>query len=218
VTFILAEDAALKTYLAGMTVSDEKNPSRPVKIWFGYPDLEVRTQDYPFVVIELINARPAYDRMHSGVFTDVDLQGTVAPTVFATSGTTAIYNTYTYEVPVPYDLIYQLTTYCRHPLHDRAVMLQMHQKFPAQRGHLKVANQLGTQYAYRHMFLDGFIKREMADVETSGSRRLMSNVYTVRVLSEMTPSVVSSAAGAVLSVAIDKTPLQYPVPTGITSV
>jgi hypothetical protein len=217
-TFVISEDTALKTYLAGMTVSDEKNPTRPVKVWFGYPDIELRTQEFPFVVIELIGVRPAYDRMHSGVFTDVDMQGTVAPSIFATAGTTTVYNTYTYEIPVPYDLLYQLTTYSRHPLHDRALILQMHQKFPSRRGFLKVPNQLGTQNAYRHMFLEGFNRREIADVETSGSRRLLTNVYTIRVMSEMTPSVVASATGAVLNAAVNKTPLQYSVPQGKQSI
>jgi len=50
-TFALAEDAAIKTYLSGMTVSDEKSASRPVGVWFGYPDVELRQQIFPFVTI-----------------------------------------------------------------------------------------------------------------------------------------------------------------------
>ncbi|MEI7999475.1 MAG: hypothetical protein WCH62_08230, partial [Candidatus Omnitrophota bacterium] len=49
-TFILAEDAAIKNYLQGLTVSDEKAPTRPVKVWFGYPDIEVTTQTYPYII------------------------------------------------------------------------------------------------------------------------------------------------------------------------
>lgn len=38
--FILNEDEALKTALTGITVADDANPTRPVGVWFGQPDLE----------------------------------------------------------------------------------------------------------------------------------------------------------------------------------
>ena len=56
--FIIAEDLALKTLLSGITVSDDSNASRPVKAWFGYPDVEVRDQTFPFITIDLIDIMP----------------------------------------------------------------------------------------------------------------------------------------------------------------
>ena len=41
-SFVFAEDKALKTLLQGITVSDLKSAPRPVKVWFGYPDVELR--------------------------------------------------------------------------------------------------------------------------------------------------------------------------------
>jgi hypothetical protein len=174
--FIVAEDLAIKTLLGGMTVSDEKNPTRQVKVWFGYPDVEIRTQDFPFVTIDLIDIVPANERQTQGRFSDNDNRGTQAP-----NGS----RVYTYDVPVAYDLIYQITSHARHPRHDRAIMLQLMRKFPSKFGYLVVPNELGTENSRRHMFLDGFAKRDAVDSET-GNRRLLRNVLTVRVISEMT--------------------------------
>jgi hypothetical protein len=174
--FIVAEDLAIKTLLGGMTVSDEKNPTRQVKVWFGYPDVEIRTQDFPFVTIDLIDIVPANERQTQGRFSDDDNQGTQAPVAN---------RVYTYDVPVAYDLIYQITSHARHPRHDRAIMLQLMRKFPSKFGYLVVPNELGTENSRRHMFLDGFAKRDAVDSET-GNRRLLRNVLTIRVISEMT--------------------------------
>jgi hypothetical protein len=183
--FIVAEDLALKTHLAGLTVADEKNATRPVKIWFGYPDVEVRAQEFPFITIDLIDILPANDRQHSGVLYDSDYNGTIAPA----SGIS-----YKYDIPVAYDLIYQVTSYARHPRHDRAIMYQLLNKFPSKFGKLAVPNQLGTQTGYRSMFLDGFVKRDAVESET-GNRRLLRNALSVRVVSEMSPLIVDAVLG-----------------------
>ena len=190
-TFILAEDAALKTHLQSMTVSDEKSNSRPVKVWFGYPDIEITTQTYPYVTIELMDIRASKERQSSGIFYDSDNRGTVAPVAGVS---------YRYSVPLPYDLTYQVTSYARHPRHDRAIIFQMHQKFPSQYGTLQVPNDLNTQTAKRHMFLDSFLKRDMIEE----GRRLFRNAYTVRVVSEMTPSSANNALSTVQTVKINR--------------
>lgn len=179
--FIVAEDLALKTHLAGITVSDEKSAARQVKVWFGYPDVEARAQEFPFITIDLIDIVPANERQQQGRFSDTDNRGTQTPVANST---------YTYDVPVAYDLIYQVTSYTRHPRHDRAVMYQLMNKFPSKYGKLAVPNELGTETSYRSMFLDGFAKRDSVEGET-GNRRLLSNVWTLRVISEM------SAAAAI---------------------
>jgi hypothetical protein len=192
--FIIAEDLALKTHLAGLTVSDEKNAARPVKIWFGYPDVEVRAQEFPFITIDLIDIVPANDRQHSGVMYDIDNNGTRTPDDFM----------YKYDIPVAYDLIYQVTSYARHPRHDRALMFQLLNKFPSKFGKLAVPNQLGTETGYRSMFLDGFVKRDAVEGET-GNRRLLRNALSVRVVSEMSPTLVN-ARTTVSEVFVDTDP------------
>ena len=174
-----------------MTVSDEKSNSRPVKVWFGYPDIEITTQTYPYVTIELMDIRASKERQSSGIFYDSDNRGTVAPVAGVS---------YRYSVPLPYDLTYQVTSYARHPRHDRAIIFQMHQKFPSQYGTLQVPNDLNTQTAKRHMFLDSFLKRDMIEE----GRRLFRNAYTVRVVSEMTPSSANNALSTVQTVKINR--------------
>jgi hypothetical protein len=191
--FIIAEDLALKTLCQGMVVSDDAVSPRNVRVWFGYPDVEIRDQGFPFITIDLIDIIPANNRQHSGIQYDSDYNGTITP----------VPDTYySYTIPVAYDLIYQVTSYARHPRHDRAIMYQMLNKFPSKYGKLPVPNQLGTETAYRSMFLDGFVKRDTVDSET-GNRRLLRNTFTVRVVSEMSPETAANLIPSVQTVNID---------------
>jgi hypothetical protein len=211
-TFILAEDAALKTYLGGLTVSDEKSATRSVGVWFGYPDVEIRAQNFPFITIDLISIRHATDRQHSGYYYDSDNQGTQS---------TATNKLYGYEMPVAYDLSYQISSYSRHPRHDRALAFQLTNKFPATRGYLAVPNALGTSTAQRHMFMDSFTKLDRAE-GLNGNKRILRNLYNVRVVSEMTPTAAQTALDAVLSVNINNRNATVPwttnIPTGKTPI
>lgn len=191
--FIIAEDQALKALCQGMVVSDNANPSRPVKVWFGYPDIEVRSQEFPFITLDLIDIIPANNRQTSGVQYDNDYAGTRPQSEDGY---------YEYSIPVAYDLVYQITSHARHPRHDRALMAQLLSKFPSKYGKLAVPNQMGTDTAYRSMFLDGFVKRDTADSET-GNRRLLRNTLTVRIVSEMPPSAANELIKAVSTVEID---------------
>jgi hypothetical protein len=191
--FIIAEDVALKTLCQGVSVSDDAKTPRLVKVWFGYPDVEIRDQAFPFITIDLIDIIPANNRQTSGVMYDGDNQGTVQP-----QGD----GSYSYDMPVAYDLVYQITSYSRHPRHDRAMMYQLLNKFPSKFGKLAVPNQIGTETAYRSMFLDGFVKRDAVESET-GNRRLLRNTLTVRVVSEMTPYIASQLIPITETVVLD---------------
>jgi hypothetical protein len=199
-TFILAEDAALKSHLNGITVSDDKNSSRPVNVWFGYPDVEVRTQNYPFITIDLIDIRHALERQHSGYYYDSDRQGTEVSQSESFFG---------YEMPIAYDLIYQVVSYSRHPRHDRALAFQLMNKFPAMRGYLPVPNAVGTSTAQRHMFMEDFVKLDRAEGE-NGNKRTLRNIYTVRIVSEMSPATVAQRIPGVQTV---DTTIEYPMTT-----
>jgi hypothetical protein len=182
--FIIAEDDALKAHLQGMVVADESNRNRQVKAWFGYPDVEVRQLTFPFVTIDLIDISPANERQTSGRLADGNYLGTAVPVQN---------HYYTYDVPVAYDLVYQITTYARNPRHDRAIMFQMLDKFPSKYGYLVVPEQVGSNTTSRSMFLDGFAKRDAVEGET-GNRRLLRNIYTVRVISQMLPAAAQAIA------------------------
>ena len=211
--FVLAEDSALKGHLSGITVSDDKNATRPVKVWYGFPDVEVRDQTFPYITIDLIDIMPANERQTYGFITDTDNLGTV----------TADPNyAYTNKIPVAYDLVYQVTSFARHPRHDRSIIYQLMTKFPSKYGYLKVANPSGSNYSIRSMFVDGFVKRDTVEGET-GNRPLLRNVYTVRVVSQMTPDAANAVAIKLVSTVQINNTTSYiqsgltPVPPSVTN-
>jgi hypothetical protein len=202
--FLFAEDKALKSLLQGITVTDLKNNTRPVKVWFGYPDVELRTQDYPYMVIDLYDIQEANDRQSSGFWIDNTNRGTQAP-----SQTDA----YSYYAPTTYDLFYQVSTYSRHPRHDRSIMFSMlNEKVPGKYGHLLIPQDNGVGTVARHMFLEGFVKRDSVE----DGRRLLRNVFSIRVVSEMTPYQVAQATPLVETVNLETTPAT--IPSGFESV
>jgi hypothetical protein len=191
-SFILSEDLALKTLLTGIVVADDKNATRAVGVWYANPDVESRAQSYPYITIELLDFDPATYRQHSGLFQDNDFQGTIAP-----SGN----RSYTYEIPIAWDLMYQITTYSRHPRHDRAIIAHLLNKvFISKRGYLAVPNDLGTETSYRHLILEEFTKRDTIE----DNRRLYRNVFTVTVSSEGTPATYVTATNTVSTVNINE--------------
>jgi hypothetical protein len=198
-TFLFAEDKALKTHLQGITVSDLKEATRPVKVWFGYPDVELRVQEYPYMVIELYDIQPANDRQSAGFWVDDTYRGTIV-----SDQTT----TYSYYSPQVYDLYYQVSSYSRNPRHDRKIIFEMmNKKVPGKYGHLMIpsGNEDGT-YDARHMFLEGFVKRDTVE----DGRRLFRNVFSIRVVSEMT-----FTDEPVLAVPVEQVDIQ-PLSTNIT--
>lgn len=199
-TFILAEDEALKSRVRGIVVKDNKNQNREVKVWYGYPDVEIRDQSFPYITIDLIDIVPANNRQTYGYLIDNDYQGTIAPVPGYS---------YSYLTPVAYDIVYQVTSWARHPRHDRTIIAELLRKFPSKYGYLLVPNELGTENSSRSLFLDGFVKRDTVDSET-GNRRLLRNVLSLRVVSQMTPLQAATAIKHVEEVRINSTTSYIP--------
>jgi hypothetical protein len=88
-------------------------------------------------------------------------------------------------------------------------MFQLLNKFPSKFGNLLVPNELGTQFSARSMFLDGFVKRDAVEDET-GNRRLLRNVFSIRILSEMTPRAAQTATRIVDTVKINRITTHIP--------
>jgi hypothetical protein len=201
-TFILSEDEALKAHLSGITVIDEKagGPATPrqVKVWFGTPDVELRDVTFPYLTIDLMDVRLAPERQMSGVIYDRDRAGTVAGTDN---------EVYSYEYPMTYDLVYQVSSFARHPRHDRAIISQLMQnKIPSKYGKLGIRNDADTETTYRHMFLDEFLKRDTVE----DGRRLLRNIFIVRVVSELTHADAAQAIQLVQNVQINEATTSIP--------
>lgn len=173
--FILNEDKALKAALTGITVSDSGNPARPVGVWFGQPDPEIRFQAYPYITIDLINVGVASEREHRGVITITASEDNYSP-----EGLTG---TKTVGIPIPVNLDYQVTTYARQPRHDRQLMAELMSptRLPFRFGGLVVPE----DNSIRRLDIIGFTKRDTMEQD----KRLFRNIYTVRISSELFPDI-----------------------------
>lgn len=177
---LLNEDNAVRSHLLGITVQDEKSASRPVGVWFGQPDLEIRNQSYPYMTVDLIDVVEDTSRSMQGI----------VPLTYLPEGWSATEE----EVedgrvepayPIPLALDYQITSYARQPRHDRQIISSiLRDKLPYRRGSVEISED-GT---YRPVFLTSYMKRDMNE----GGKRLFRNFFNIRVFSEMFPSEVAA--------------------------
>jgi len=175
VPLILSEDLALKTRLQGMVVSDGDTARRNVGVWFGQPDKELRAQDYPYVVVNLIGVNEARERVHSAnpvALTYLD------PPVTPQPGQTILY-----DRPIPLNIDYQVSSFSRHPRHDRQLLNQLLIRLPMRGGLLGVTHDKEDEGTARRMDFLGLNKRDRIE----DGKRLFVNDITVRVSSEMDP-------------------------------
>lgn len=172
--FIINEDEALKTLLQGITVSDSGNPARPVGVYYGQPDKDIRQQIYPYITLDLVGVREDTERAHRGV---VNLA--YAPEGYTPNRDPDGSINQPIEFPIPVDLIYQVSTWSRQPRHDRQIMAKLFApgRLPFRFGQLPVP-QDGTN---RRLDMLGFSKRDT----TEGGKRLFSNVYNIRISAEL---------------------------------
>ena len=188
--FLLAEDAALRQKLQSITVTDQKadnqNVARQVGVWFGQPDQELRTQVYPYITIDMIDLREDPSRAMRGIVSPYYLQ----PIDLESN------EGFSTHMPVPVNIDYQITTYSRHPRHDREILSQLlHGPLTLRFGTLKVED--GTA---RRLDVVNIAKRDV----TEQAKRLFVNAITVRISSEIPQDAIDRFT-KVNSVAINAT-------------
>jgi hypothetical protein len=173
---IINEDKALKAMLTGVTVSDSGNPARPVGVWFGQPDVEIRQQSFPYITIDFLGYSEDTTRAHRGM---IDMP--YRPEGFEDNNEAG----YLTEYPIPVNLDYQITTWARQPRHDRQIMAEMlsGQRLPLRFGLIIVPE----DNTVRRLDFLGHAKRDTID---GNQKRLFSNVYTVRISAEVLPAVL----------------------------
>lgn len=184
-TFLLSEDKALRERLQGMVVHDQKadggETPRQVGVWFGQPDQELRTQSYPYITIDMIDINKDPQREMRGI-TNVDY---LKPDWIDDET-----QDYQVSLPIPVNIDYQVTTYSRHPRHDREILAQiLGGKFlPFRFGTLEVIEKSVTtgevitnRTTMRRLDVLDVSKRDV----TEQAKRLFVNAVTVRVSSEI---------------------------------
>lgn len=185
-TFLLSEDKALRQLLQGLTVTDQKadgeDAPRQVGVWFGQPDQELRAQVYPYITINMIDVQRDTQR---------EMRGMVNPDYLKPDGIDPETQNYMVDMPIPVNIDYQITTYARHPRHDRELLAQvLYQKLPMRFGTLEVEtgkvdadnNPITTM---RRVDVMDVAKRDV----TEQAKRLFVNAITVRVSSEIAQGV-----------------------------
>lgn len=190
--FILDEDRALKAKLEGITVSDFRHADRPVKVWFRFPQKELTEADYPFMVIDLVAISEALERAHRNrIVLEYIPEGT---TVADNTDNTKLVT----EFPIPYDLVYTVTTYCRHPQHDRSLISSMLQwdRLPHRFGFLEIPE----DNTKRRLDLRGVYPNDVIDRD---NKTLFRKVFVVQVSTELMLSAIDEVGLAAAGVVLD---------------
>jgi hypothetical protein len=195
-SFLLAEDEALRNLLKGMTVTDQKSvteegSTRTVEVWFGQPDQELRDQKYPYITIDMVDVAEDFSRA---------MRGKVRPTYYTdptsmvqgvqgTQGVQAVQgvnfdddlHAWDMDFPIPVNIDYQITTYSRQPRHDRQILAQLlYTKIP-----MRFAVLQPTDNTVRRLDVLDIAKRDVSE----NGKRLFVNAITVRISSEIAPSI-----------------------------
>lgn len=175
-TFLLSEDKALRLNLQGMKVHDQRATQddfpRPVAVFFGQPDQELREQSYPYVTIDMIDIqRDSAREMRAVINQNTPNVAYLAPSDIQEG------EGWSMELPIPVNIDYQITSYARQPRHDRELLAQLiGQKLPFRFGQLSLDD--GT---VRRLEVMDYSKRDV----TEQAKRLFVNAVTVRVTSEV---------------------------------
>lgn len=198
--FLLAEDEAIKNRLTGITVSDDRNATRPVKVFFRYPEAETE-RDYPFITIEMLDIVHAKNRQHSETpLYYYNTAGGASAPVGASFMPNALnywpsissdfsyftdknnYQTLVTNEFVPVDLLYQVSTFTRSALHDRYLSSIMLTKiFPFRRGSIHVP----ADNTDRRLELLDWSTADLLDPEAGYRKRIFRKVYTLQMSAEL---------------------------------
>ena len=118
---ILAESAALKAKLSGISVPRPGGDPRRVRTYFRYPD-EQTERIYPFITIEFMTLQFANDRAMSATLVPTDYWPSMYPSFEEYAEENGL-SQYTGRVGSaeaiwwhPYNMLFQISTYSRDPL------------------------------------------------------------------------------------------------------
>lgn len=196
--FLLAEDAALKARLVnGLRLSDDRNASRKVQVFYRYPESETE-RTFPFVTIELVNINHARIRQESEVTyyypstasgSSVSINPTnrldYFPSEYTASDLQDIVDGSPYlatEQMIPIDLMYQVSTYCRSQRHDRELTVgMMRYVFPLRKSFIEIPEDNTS----RRCDLLSWRSSDILDQESGYKKRIFRKVYTVQMNSEL---------------------------------
>jgi hypothetical protein len=184
VGFLLAEDEALKSYLTGIEVPgrDPDSTWEKVGVWFRWPQSE-RQLKYPFITIDAITAEPAYELFHSNHLENTQglYRPSVSPTLPPPEHGWALQD---YQILnyLPFRLVYQVSVFARHNLHDRYLRSIFATDVFPQRPFWIACD---ADQTWRRTELIGYANTDQSETSESGTKRIFRKVYTVSLLAEV---------------------------------
>lgn len=189
--FLFAEDEAIKVRLSGLTVSDDRNGSREVQVFFRYPEGETERY-YPFITIELIDVVYARNRQHSVVdqygyqegdsWMDQPSALNYWPSVSDSVTPPEGYEYAKTTEFVPVDIMYQVSTYTRSAIHDRQLTnLMLTQVTPFRYNSIYIP----ADNTSRRLDLLDWSTADLLDPEAGYRKRIFRKVYTLQMSAEL---------------------------------
>lgn len=192
--FLFAEDEAIKMRFSNLTVSDDRNQSRPVQVFFRYPEGETE-RHYPFITIELIDIIHAKNRQHSELELDTNRVGhpnnlDYWPSTSSASSPSvdADYDFYKTTEFTPIDLLYQVSTFTRSAIHDRQITSQLLTGVVPFKYSSIIIPADGTS---RRLDLLDWSTADLLDPEAGYRKRIFRKIYTLQMTSELPTSALT---------------------------
>lgn len=186
---LLAEDAALKAYVSGLSVPDKDGDSIDVQVWFRSPEGE-RRQQFPFITLDYLDIEPSYDRWTSIYDMQLELQDrehiyqpSKSPQIqAAVEGSGQVIDPY-----LMHRLTYQVSTYARSALHDRFLTsFMLTDVFPPRPFWIGV----DADETWRRCELLDHQQVDTFETTESGEKRLFRKVYTITMDAEIPQSKI----------------------------
>lgn len=166
--FRLEEEAALHTYLKGLTTTDANGRSVPVQVWWTLPQREQREVTYPAIVLAYLGIERRTNEEHRGYLLTSGVE----------SDTGNLLDGVMEQYPIPVYLRYQVTTLTRSNMQDVLLLQQLMRLLPFRFGQLTTA--AGTVRR-----LDVLDTARPADRLTSDGQREFRKIWTIQISAEV---------------------------------
>lgn len=195
--FVLREDVALETHLAGILVREMNSkqiPGKPgfkrVPVYFQHAEPELKTRVFPNVIIYPLRIERDPTREHRG---KAMFQPEYRPPGIPVGSVT--------DMPIPMKFVYQVSAFARSYQAHREIMAQLFVLLPPRFGAVNMVAARGSidDRSIRRMDVSGPTERDFVDGDT---KRVFSSIYTVEISSELFEGEVLHA-GQVRTIVLD---------------
>lgn len=200
--WIIREDASLKAKLQGIRVPvaledrehdhgagqdadrndgalTQGSKHRAVPVYFRLPENEVRRQTYPYITIDFIGAVRDVEREHRGYTTYGRTANAYAPPGMPEGGGRV-------ELPIPFQLQYQITQFARYNRHDRIIMTSLlTSRLNPRFGFLEMVPTVDSPDDHSVRRLDLLSGPTPGDTRDANDKRVFRKMYSVGVSSQL---------------------------------